>query len=248
MADLFGLAAVATAVFLLAGIAKGTLGIGLPTVSVGLLSQVVPPHTSVALVVFPLLVSNLWQVIRTRVGLATLRRYGILIGCLVVTLWLATFLTARISPTLLIGIIGAAIVVFAVSSLLRRPPELPDRYDRIGQAVTGISAGLLGGLTSIWSPPLVVYLVARRTEKDEFVRAAGVSILLGGIPLAIGFWQAGLLNGETAPLSLWMMVPTLIGFTLGEAIRRRLDADRFRTVILWMFLLMGLNLIRRSLF
>ena len=59
---------------------------------------------------------------------------------------------------------------------------------------------------------------------------------------------SGLLDGETAPLSAGMVVPSLIGFTLGEAIRRRLDADRFRTVVLWMFLLMGLNLIRRSLF
>ena len=241
-------ALLAAAVFLFAGTIKGTIGIGLPTVSVGVLSQVIPPHTAVALVVFPLLASNLWQVYRTRTGLKTLRRYALLVSCLFVTLWLTTFLTAQASAEIMLGVIGISIVIFSASSLLGTPPELPDHHDRLGQAVTGISAGVLGGFTSIWSPPLVTYLIARRTNNEEFVRAAGLFILIGGIPLMIGFWQTGLLNGATAPLSAAMILPTLVGFTFGEMIRRRLHPDRFRTIILWIFLLMGLNLLRRALF
>jgi len=76
----------------------------------------------------------------------------------------------------------------------------------------------------------------------------GLFILLGGVPLAIGFWQTGLLNGETAPLSVLMIVPTLLGFSLGELVRKRLDAALFRKVLLWMFLLMGLNLLGQTFF
>ncbi len=242
------LTALIAVIFVFAGIVKGTVGIGLPTVSVGVLSQMIPPHTAVALVVFPILAANFWQVVRTRAGLETLRRYGILAACLFVTLWVTTFLTAQASTEILLGVIGIAIVIFSVSSLVGTPPALADRHDRIGQAVTGVSAGFLGGLTSIWSPPLVTYLIARRTDNDEFVRAAGLFIFIGAIPLMIGFWQTGLLNAETAPLSLAMIVPSLIGFSLGEMIRRRLHPDRFRSVILWVFLLMGLNLLRRAVF
>jgi len=241
------IAVIAAAVFVVAGIVKGTVGIGMPTVSISILSQIIPPHTAVALVVFPLLASNLWQVVRTRAGLRTLRRYAILATCLFVTLWLTTFLTVQVSAELLLGIIGVSIVIFSISSLVGTPPALSDRNDRMGQAVTGVSAGVLGGLTGIWSPPLVTYLIARRTDNEEFVRAAGLLILIGGVPLTLGFWQTGLLNGETAPISFAMIVPTLIGFTLGEMIRQRLHPDRFRSVILWVFLLMGLNLLRRAI-
>ena len=236
------------AVFLFAGTIKGVIGLGLPTVAMGIMGQFLPPTTALAIIVLPLLVSNVWQVIRAGAGLGTLRRYWLLMALLGGSLWVTTFFTASVSPEFLLGAIGAAIVVFAVSNLLGTPPPVPDRWDRTAQAVTGISAGVLGGFTGIWSPPFVTYLIARRTDADEFVRASGLFILIGGVPLAIGFWQSGILNGTTGPLSAAMIVPTLAGFTLGEVLRRRMSARAFRRVFLWLFLLMGLNLLRRALF
>ncbi len=235
-------------VFVIAGTIKGTFGIGLPTVSVALLSQFIAPHAAVTLVVFPILVSNIWQVIRMGVSADTLRRYGLLCVVMMICLFLTTFVTALVSTDALLMIIGIAIVIFAVTSLMGRVPALPDRLDKPAQIGAGVGAGILGGLTSIWAPPVVTYLVARRTEKDEFVRASGLILALGGIPLALGFWQAGLLNGETAPISAMMVVPALIGFSLGEVIRRRMDGAVFRKALMWMFLALGLNMLRASLF
>ncbi|MEH6739627.1 MAG: sulfite exporter TauE/SafE family protein [Sulfitobacter sp.] len=236
------------AIFIFAGVVKGTVGIGLPTVSVGLMSQFVPPHMAIAIVVFPLLFSNIWQIIRSKVSLKTVLDYWLLIALLVVSLWVTTFFTVQMPAEFLLGVIGTAIVIFATSSLAKSPPKLPNGSNPVAQAVTGISAGILGGLTSIWSPPIVTFLIAKRVENDEFVRAAGLFVFVGAIPLTIGYWQTGLLNGNTAPLSAMMIFPTLIGFSLGEIIRRRLQPERFRTVLLWMFLLMGINLLRRAIF
>jgi uncharacterized membrane protein YfcA len=236
------------AIFIFAGIVKGTVGIGMPTVSVGLMSQFVPPHMAIAIVVFPLLFSNIWQIIRSKVSLKTVLDYWLLIALLAVSLWVTTFFTVQMPAEFLLGVIGTAIVIFAASSLAKSPPKLPNGSNPVAQAVTGISAGILGGLTSIWSPPIVTFLIAKRVENDEFVRAAGLFVFVGAIPLTIGYWQTGLLNGNTAPLSAMMILPTLIGFSLGEIIRRRLQPERFRTVLLWIFLLMGINLLRRAIF
>ncbi|MFY0692157.1 MAG: sulfite exporter TauE/SafE family protein [Paracoccaceae bacterium] len=236
------------AVFLFAGVIKGTIGIGLPTVSVGLMSQFLPPHTAIAVVVFPILFSNFWQVFRAKAGLKTLRKYWVLVTLLALSLWLTTFFAAQVSADFLLGAIGLAIVVFAASSLIGTPPKLPDHLDRAAQVVTGLAAGVLGGFTSIWAPPFVTYLIARRTDSEEFVRAAGLFIFIGAIPLTIGYWQSGLLNGMTAPLSAGMIIPTLIGFTIGEVLRRHLSPASFRQALLWIFLLMGLNLLRRAFF
>ncbi|MEO1019735.1 MAG: sulfite exporter TauE/SafE family protein, partial [Pseudomonadota bacterium] len=137
--------------------------------------------------------------------------------------------------------------LFSLMSLLVMPPRLPDRYDKPVQLVAGALAGVFGGFTAIWSPPMVMYMLARRLDKDEFVRASGLLILLGSIPLTAGFWQQGLLTGSLAITSAVMIVPTLIGFSLGEIVRDRLPADRFRSIVLLIFLLMGLNLVRRAL-
>ena len=53
---------VATAgAFALAGFVKGVIGLGLPTVSIGLLGLLMTPAEAAAILVVPSLVTNIWQ-------------------------------------------------------------------------------------------------------------------------------------------------------------------------------------------
>ena len=56
---------IAIVVYVLAGMVKGTIGIGLPTTAVSLMAQVTDARSAVTLVVIPMFVTNLWQVIRS---------------------------------------------------------------------------------------------------------------------------------------------------------------------------------------
>ncbi len=235
-------------VFLLAGVIKGTVGIGLPTASVGMMSQVMDPRMAIALVVFPSLLSNAWQIWRSGMVVETIRRFWVYLVCLISVIAVVSLtLTATVRTDVLLLVLGSVIILFSVSSLAWAPPFLPERFDRVGQVVSGVASGALGGLTAIWAPPMVTYLMARRVQKEAFVAATGVMIFAGTIPLIGGLWSNGVITGPTAGLSILMTIPALLGFTVGERLRRRLDADRFRTVVLVIFLIMGLNLIRRAL-
>lgn len=238
----------AALIFFAAGLIKGTVGIGLPTASIGMLSQFTDPRTAIALVVFPLLTTNVWQMLRAGHVRQTIRKYNVFVITLVIVLGATTFALPYVPTDGLVLVLGVVVVLFAITSLISAPPYLPERFDKIGQFTSALSAGLIGGLTSIWGPPMVIYLLARRTEKDEFVRALGTLLLIGGIPLAIGFWINGMLSGPIALTSALMVIPALTGFAIGEQLRKKLEADRFRTAVLVMFLLMGLNLLRRAIF
>ena len=50
------------AVFTLGGFFKGAVGLGLPTITMGLLSVVMLPAQAAALLVVPSLITNLWQI------------------------------------------------------------------------------------------------------------------------------------------------------------------------------------------
>jgi uncharacterized membrane protein YfcA len=49
------------ATFLLAGFVKGVIGLGLPTVSMGLLAVTMQPSHALAIVIVPAVVTNIWQ-------------------------------------------------------------------------------------------------------------------------------------------------------------------------------------------
>ncbi len=53
-------------VFAVAGMIKGTIGLGLPAVSMGLLSLVISPFQAATLLIIPSMVTNFWQFVYRR--------------------------------------------------------------------------------------------------------------------------------------------------------------------------------------
>lgn len=49
------------AVFALAGTVKGVIGLGLPTISIGLLALAMTPLQAAAILVLPSFITNVWQ-------------------------------------------------------------------------------------------------------------------------------------------------------------------------------------------
>jgi len=220
----------------------------LPTASVGMMSQVLDPRLAIALAVFPSLLTNAWQIWRSGQPWSVIKQFWPFLICLMGMILLVSLtLTAVVKTDILIFALGCVILVFSIMSLSWRPPFLPDRFDRLGQFISGTASGILGGLTAIWAPIMVPYLMARRLEPDVFVRTTGVMILAGTIPLIGGYWHTGLITGQSSMIGMAMVLPAVIGFGLGERIRQHLDAEKFRKVVLFVFLIMGLNLIRRAL-
>lgn len=238
-------------VFVLAGMVKGLIGIGLPTLAIGLLAQFIDARYAIALVVVPMLVANAWQIFRTEAPVSTIRRvssdYRVLLVSLLVSIGVVSLLAPQVSVATVTLALGCVMTLFAAVNLWRQPPALPDRLDRAAQWLTGMLAGAIGGIAGVWAPPIIIYLAARRVDKDAFVETAGVLLFGSSAVLLAGYLISGLLDVRTAFLSMLFIPPALLGFTIGERWRSRLSGPGFRIAVLGFFLLMGLNLVRRSL-
>jgi uncharacterized membrane protein YfcA len=233
--------------YLVAGSVKGITGMGLPTIAMGIMTLVIDPRSAIALNLIPMLMSNMWQLYRAGDLRGALRRYLPLALVLAVTVWTTVMLTAGAPDRLLFATLGGAILLFVAVNTSRWRPRIPDRLDRAGQVTAGVLAGVMGGLTSVWAPPIVIYLAARQTPKDEFVRASGLLLLLGTVPLSLGYLQQGFLTAQAAAISTALLIPTLIGFTLGEKLRGYLSEAAFRRALLFAFFVMGVNLLRKAI-
>lgn len=245
--DLVFVMAVGAAAFVLAGAVKGLTGIGLPTVAIGLMTLLLDPRTAIALVLVPMIGSNAWQIFRAGHALRTLRRYGVFAAMLIAAVVLTTLLTKDVSDRILLAVLGIVLLVFVAASWRNLVPPLPPRFDRAAQLGFGTATGIVGALTAGWGAPVAMYLATRRVDKDEFVRATGLLIMIGSIPLAIGYAGLGFLTPALAGASCAMLIPTLLGYTLGEALRARLSAMAFRNALLFVFVCLGINLLRRAI-
>lgn len=245
----YGAHFIATAAFIyfFAGVIKGTLGIGFPTAAVSLLAQFTDARTAIVVVIMPMLLTNVWQVFRSWQFLSVLREYWRMILSMSFFIFLFSQVSSAISVNYLAVVLGIIVVLFAVNSLYGRPLMLAERWNHSAQWAAGSSAGLMGGLVSVWAPPMLIYLGTRRLPKEQFVATVGTLLLVGSSFLLLSYWQSGVLLASLFILSSLLVIPSIIGFIVGEHIRHKLSAQRFERLLLWFFLLMGLNLIRKSL-
>lgn len=242
---LAGLALVALAM-LCGGVVKGVIGLGLPIVSISILSSLLSVPTALAVLVGPILLSNLWQLLQGGYTRATVRRFWPVIAALVLGLWISASLVTNIPPRLLFGLLGVIVVMFCATVYLAPSLGIPAGAEKWVGALAGLAGGLIGGISTVYGPPITMYLVALKVPKDQFIGAVGLIWFCGAVPLAAAYAVNGVLTAELALWSALACVPAAAGLFMGQWVRDRIDQEAFRKVLLAALLLLGLNLVRRA--
>ena len=238
------------AAFFAGGFVKGAIGFALPLVAVTGAASVMPAAAAVATAILPILVSNLLQVRRDGLGpmRETMRRFWPMNLMLVLLLCLSAPLLPEVDERTFFLVLGASVGSFSALQLIGWRPEVaPEMELGVGLGVGALS-GVFAGLTGIWGPPLILYLVALRLPKLEQIRAAAFSFLCGSLTLAPAHLFTGVLNAQTGMLSALAIIPTLLGMAAGQAIQDRLNVELFRRLTLTVLFLSALNLLRRAVF
>jgi hypothetical protein len=91
--------------FLVAGTVKGVIGLGLPTLSLGLLAAALDLPTAMALLIVPSFVTNLWQAVSGGYGRAILLRIWPFLLMATTTVWLGAAALTRLDVSLLSGLL-----------------------------------------------------------------------------------------------------------------------------------------------
>jgi uncharacterized membrane protein YfcA len=230
------------------GFAKGVVGFALPLIALSVIGSFLPYQTAVALLIVPTLVSNVFQALRNGVGEAwgSLRTYWRLNLMLVVMIAASAQLVVALPDWVLFGLLGATITAFGVSQLYGWRPSFSSRHKGLVETLVAVTGGFYGGLSGIWGPPIVLYLLALGVPKAEMVRVQALSFLLGSLVLVGAHLRSGVLDAVTLPASAWLVLPTMAAMFLGYRVQDRLDQEVFRKVTLAVLVLTGLNLLRRA--
>ena len=233
-------------VFALAGFVKGVIGLGLPTISMGLLVIVMPPVEAAALLIVPSLLTNVWQMVAGPSLAAVVRRLWPMMLAVCLGTWagagLMTGATARYGAAFL----GIALAVYALTGLTAvRFSILKQREPILGPLSGGIT-GLITAATGVFVIPAVPYLQAIGLEKEDLVQALGLSFTVSTFALAFNVTKAGAFSLSIAGTTTGALAMACVGMWLGTALRQQLDPAVFRRWFFVGLLLLGIYLVVRS--
>ena len=230
------------AAFLLAGFIKGVIGLGLPTVSMGLLAVTMPPARAIAIVIVPAIITNIWQTFCGPYLLDIVRRLWPLMIGTVVGIWLNA--GALTGPSARYGtlILGVLLVIYAVIGLSRFQFRVRTRDEKWLGGIVGVITGMISAATGVQVIPSMPFMQAIGMEKDELVQALGVFFTVATLALAFNLTASGLLSAATALPGAIAMVGSFAGMFIGQAVRSRMGGDSFRRWFLVAMILLGIYL------
>ncbi len=241
-------AALIAGVFLLAGAVKGVVGLGLPTVSLGLLTAAFDLTTAMALMVVPSFATNLLQAVVGGNARALIRRLWPFLAAAALTVWIGATALVSIDLALLSGLLGLLLAAYAAQGLAGAGISVPARWQSLAGPAFGTVNGVLTGMTGSFVVPGVLYLQAIGLGRDALVQAMGMLFTVSTLALAISLERHGLLDGPLGLASAAALAPAFLGMGAGLLLRRRLSEARFRRVFFVAVLALGLYIMANAAF
>jgi hypothetical protein len=190
-----------TSIFVLAGFVKGVVGLGLPTVAMGLLAVVMTPAQAAALLVVPSFLTNAWQAMGPELWPLARRLWSMLLGICAGT-WAGAGLITAADGAQASAALGAVLALYGVLGLTAVEFPVPGRLEPWLSPVIGMATGIVTAATGVYMIPSAPYLQAIGLEKDRLVQALGLSFTVSTLALAVALARHGAFGVPVAGASL----------------------------------------------
>ena len=242
--DLYDLIIV-IAVFALAGAVKGVIGLGLPTIAMGLLGALMTPSQAAAILVVPALLTNVWQMYDGPALKILIRRLWPMLMCALLGTLPAAGILTKANVRLTTALLGAVLMVYALIGLIGVEFRVSRRAEPMLGPLIGLTTGLINGATGIFVVPGVPYVQALDLDKDELVQALAISAFVSSVALAFGLGLNKGLSAAVAIPAISALVGAFVGMAIGKALRSKLSVAAFRRWVFIGLLTLGASMIVR---
>lgn len=229
--------------FFVAGAVKGVIGLGLPTIAMGLLGLAMSPAQAAALLIVPSTLTNFWQLAAGGHLPALIRRLGamllmIIVGTLLGSRWLGID-----SGPWAIHALGGALLAYALYGLVGPALRVARGWEAWLGPLCGLVTGVVTAATGVFVMPAVPYLQSLGLARDEMIQALGLAFTVSTLALAVGLAGQDALGGQALGASLLAVLPALAGMFAGQWLRGRISALLFKRCFFSGLALLGAHLL-----
>ena len=228
------------------GIIKGAVGIGMSMFSVPIIAFFLPPTTSIMLLCFPVLITNILQM-QILKGIGSYR-FLPMFAALVIGLIIGGKLILEIDHSTISQIIAILIIISVTANFLGTDfVKIKPFFEKKITIILGLFSGIIGGLSSMYAPLIIAYLVCVNLEKEFFIRTIATMYFIGSLILYPFFIYNGLGTIYDLLVSALLIIPALFGQSLGSKIRHKISNKVFRKFTFLILLVIGFSLLIKNI-
>jgi uncharacterized protein len=228
--------------FIVAGIAKGAIGMGMPPIAIGLMSFALPLESAIAIMVMPTMVTNIWQAIYGGGFRPLMRRFGTMATTAMIGILGVGLLFSNLGSPSTTGWVGVLLVLYSLLAMTPWRPKVPRGAERWANPLIGLASGAVAGTTGVAAVPFLPYVQSLNMDRHELVQALGIMYVFITGMLAVSLGLHGAYHLTNIVGGIGAVAPTMLGVWLGQKARRRLSPETFRRIFIFGMLGVGVRL------
>lgn len=225
---------------------QAVVGVGVILIAMPLATLLLDVRLAVPLINLLALTLNLYLIWHLRANLRAEQLVPMLLAA-IPGVALGTWLLLVLPASVLEFILGVMLLGYGIYSLLAHKGAAQQELGKFWTYSTGLVGGILGGAIAVSGPPLILYVTHQPWPKDR-IKATMIGFFTGSCLLIA---SAHFANGLVTP-TVWSYylttLPTLVlGMLVGLRVYRHVSEERYRTLLKWVVLLLGVVLLGKVL-
>lgn len=217
-------------IFFLAALVHGSIGFGFPMVATPLLSLIMDIQSAIIITLVPTLLMNIVSIAsEAKFNLSAFtdafKRHFLLATYALIGTVCGTLLLIYSNSELFKVLLAFAILIYLLSDQVKLNMPWLSAYPTSAKCIFGLSAGLLGGLTNVMAPILIIYSLELKKSKQDIIQASNICFLFGKITQIFLFTFTAKFTLNELSVSSLMFIVSAIAITLGIQIKRRIKLE-----------------------
>ena len=220
-----------TCILLFAAFIHGCIGFGFPMVATPLLALITDIQTAILLTLIPTLLVNLTSIASEGKIFYALRQHFLLALLAMAGSAIGTVILIFTNSYIFEALLGLVIITYLFSERMKINLSWVYMYPRLSKVTFGISAGVLGGLTNVMAPILIIYSLESKHTKNETIQASNFCFMFGKTIQLVLFYIHGKFSQSELSTSLIMLIAVSLALYLGIHLKKKINTHTYKKVL-----------------
>ncbi len=230
---------IAAIIFFSAAVFHGSIGTGFPMIATPLLALITDIQTAIILTLVPTVLVNIVSIISEGKALNAVKQHFRLALYALIGSSVGTILLISLNSDVFKALLALAILLYLLADKIQFNLTWVRRHPHLSKLAFGTSAGLLGGLTNVMAPILIIYSLESRHSKKQIIQANNLCFLFGKLVQIVLFSVYGEINKSEITTSVMMLIVTAAALFIGVKIKKKIEVDLYKKILRSLLLILA---------
>lgn len=227
----FDLLLLVSTILFFSALIHGSVGFGFPMIATPLLALFTDIQTAIIYTLIPTLLVNLVSVASEGSFFKALKKFYPLAILASLGSAIGTLILINFNSDIFKLILAAAIIIYLVFDLIKFNFPWIGKNPKSSMLIFGLGSGIMGGLTNVMSPTLIIYVLESKFSKKDIIQSFNICFLFGKLVQIVLFSISGDFSSKEISEASFVLIIIAVALYFGVKIKALINPKLFKKIL-----------------